>query len=157
MLYDNYLTRQEIMTGFPLDTVRREEFDVGNPVADEGVSTNMVAIKILTFTNGFAPKKLDTEKESNLSVDCREAPPRPSLVNSRGGIVPRQVRSVLQRETKFAPIITEAQLWTGRTESEYIKSSPKLIRSQSSLSGSTDSSPKNKKEEQSKGCQCQIF
>jgi hypothetical protein len=142
----HYLTSQEIVSWLGLDTGRREEFDLGNPIADEDVSPNKVAMEILNFPNIFPSGVLDTEKESNSSIDCSEAPPRPSFINPEGDISTREIRLVLRRETKFAPIIIHGRLWTGMTEPEDMKSSQKLIRSQSSLSGSTDGSPNNKKE-----------
>jgi hypothetical protein len=117
----------------------------------------MIAIQNLNFSNTFVPEMLGSEKEGNNSIDCIRAPPRPCFGKSKADLVNIEVRLDLERESYFAPLMGEGQLWTARAESLGMNSSPKFVGSQSSLSGGSDGWWNIGKEEGYKGCKCRIF
>jgi hypothetical protein len=117
----------------------------------------MVALENLNFSNIFVTEMLGSEKEGNNSIDCIGAPPRPCFGKSKADIVNREVRLVMEREPNFAPMMREGQVWTDRPESLGMNSSPKIFRSQSSLSGGSDGWWNVGKEGGCKGCKCRIF
>jgi hypothetical protein len=117
----------------------------------------MVALDNLNFSNVFDTEMLGSEKEGNTSIDCIGAPPRPCFGQSKAEIVNREVILLMEREPNLAPMMGEGQLWTERAEELGMNSSPKFVKSQSSLSGGSDGWWNVGKEKGLKGCKCRIF